>query len=126
MNEAHSLNDVCHRYLVRPLPLDGHSLRDHTRLVLNEVKRLDHEVDGHLPVHTDRKHSDNSTLQAVAEDKSRAAAFLHIERDALKTTHVEEGLVLDSCKARVVKEPAVHKVTLLKEVILVLLRGSLS
>ena len=39
---------------------------------------------------------------------------------------MEESLVLYCSKARVMKEPAVHKVSLLKEVVLVLLRGILS
>ena len=74
-------------------------------------------------MHADCKHRDNSTLQAVAKDEGGSTAFFHVERDALQTTHVEEGLVLDGCKAWVMEESAVHKVALLEEVVLVLLHS---
>lgn len=123
VNKADSLNDIGHRNLVGPLPLDGDPLRDDPRLILNEVERLYHKVDSDLPVHPDREHSDHPALQAVTEHERGATAFLHIERDALETAHVEEGLVLYRCEAGVMEEPAVHEVTLLEEVVLVLLCG---
>lgn len=121
VNEAHALNDVGHGYLVCPLALYGDPLRHHTRLVLYEVERLDHEVHRHLPVHADRQHSDHSALEAVAQHERRPTALLHVERDALQPAHVEEGLVLDGRETRVMQEATVHEVALLKEVILVLL-----
>ena len=66
------------------------------------------------------EHGNNTALKTVAEYEGGAAPLLHVERDTLQATHMEEGLVLDSCKARVMQEPAIHVISLLEEVVLVL------
>jgi len=117
MNQPYPLNDIANVDFIRSYVLQLSLLRNDSRLILNKVESIYHEVYSNLPVHSYGQHGDHTALQAIIEDECGSTSFLHVEGYRLQPTHVEECFVLDSGKTWMMEEFAVHKVPSLKEIV---------
>jgi hypothetical protein len=64
-------------------------------------------------VHANSQHTDYCRRQSVVETESTALLVFHVERDRLQSAHVEQRLVLNLAKARMMQEVTEHETSLL-------------
>ena len=114
IEELNPLYDIKDRQLVLILHVRATLIRIYllghgTGLVLDEVECFRHKLGSRPSMNSDSQHADHTASQAIVQTEGRARPALHIEGDRLQAAHVEERLVLDRGKTRMVQEVAEHE-----------------